>query len=821
MMPDPHGPKTVDGGLSDADFETFGIGHGDADAIAAASQDLPDLSGWNVLQSEQDAMSSGGLGSLNAHGSLDPISQFDDFSILGPNLTAATDDTVAQATEIDDTCELGPSFHTELDENTGTFPGEGLTAVECRSDVSSFRRAGDVGHGETIPGFERLDSCADLDADMAELESGPIDVGTHDKQSDFGLSMVSCERNHDESHDEDLVRLAVVDSKMRSSSSRDSLAADVGVQRAFEQLKPEMPKYFWESSTFLRQVFGTDPFFPSVVADTRPPMPIDVEAPVSVRELLKRPRSQTTTSLCERTLKFYPEKEDRDRRMSIVSDWASLVAVAPMAFRVGRFIDEDKEDMTHANIRRSVEMCFTGKATSTLAKRFYSINRFLTWCVKSGACPFPVRERDVLRHLEDLDSAKSAPSSGRSLLEAIRFSAALLGMDEDLSTKGQTRVQGLATKMALRAGPIVQAAPLTVAQVCKLERLVVESEDFRDKVTLGGILILLYSCGRISDGQRAVEAIFDGDMADINHTSSEVGAYYELQVVGNKAARSETLKRSILPLVAPVFSMANVAWFNSWAQARSICGLPVSGKLTQPFLCRFGAGGDPMDQALSASEVGAFLRAALGVEADNRGLVRSHSLKCTALSWSAKYGLDLPTRRLLGHHLDPGATSAETYSRDSMAPALRSLERVLRDIKTEKFFPDKSRSGRFARPSVETAKEVAGKDDRDGALDESDSDSDYNPSTDSDDTGSDDSAAGEPNLLWHVMCGGLKPEHLEVGDDVEVYRHVVSGVQHLALKDAPKLLCGRRLHERYVRYAGLPLVQIQICETCKNHRQPK
>ena len=123
--------------------------------------------------------------------------------------------------------------------------------------------------------------------------------------------------------------------------------------------------------------------------------------------------------------------------MSIVSDWASLVAVAPMAFRVGRFIDEDKEDMTHANIRRSVEMCFTGKATSTLAKRFYSITRFLTWCVKSGACPFPVRERDVLRHLEDLDSSKSAPSSGRSLLEAIRFSAALLGMDEDLSTKGQ------------------------------------------------------------------------------------------------------------------------------------------------------------------------------------------------------------------------------------------------------------------------------------------------------------------------------------------------------------------------------------------------
>ena len=427
----------------------------------------------------------------------------------------------------------------------------------------------------------------------------------------------------------------------------------------------------------------------------------------------------------------------------------------------------------------------------------------------------------MLRHLEALDSDKCAPSAGRSLLEAIRFGAALLGMDEDLSSKGQTRVQGLATKMALRAGPIVQAAPLTVAQVCKLERLVVESEDFRDKATLGGILILLYSCGRISDGQRAVEAIFDGNMADIDHLGTEVSAYYELRVVGNKAARSETLKRSILPLVAPIFSLSNTAWFNSWAQARSICGLPVSGRLGQPFLCRFNAGGEPMDQALSASEVGAFLRAALGVETEQRGLVRSHSLKCTALSWSAKHGLDLPTRRLLGHHLDPGATSAETYSRDSMAPALRALERVLHDIKTEKFFTDKSRSGRFVKSVEPMTKEPRGGRLEAAASDGSDSDSDYNPSTDSDDTDSDDDAAGGPNLLWHVICGGLKPEHFEVGEDVDVFRHVVSGLQHLAMKDAPKLLCGRRLHDRYVKYAGLPLAQIPMCETCKNHRHPQ
>ena len=584
MMPEAYVSENVVGGLSSCEnCATLDLGH--SDSGVDGQHEFPDMSGWNLLQSGQDAELLEEPMSWDVDGSLDPISQFDDVSTLGVNRTASVDESTLLATVIDDSVELGPSLQTEIDEETGTFPGEGmLTADTGDARSSSVQALGvtDAGLWDVQQSYVPDDSNFDLFEHCSEQNFELL----HDQQTDGSFSLVSAGGCGDVFRDSELGRLARGEAGTSAASSRGTLAVDVGVQRAYEQLKPEVPKFVWETSAFLRQVFGSDPIMPLPIADTRPRMPIDVEAPVSVRELLKRPRTLTTASLSDRTLKFYPEKEDKDRRCSILSDWASLVAVAPNAFRVGRFIVEDKEEMTHDNIRRSVEMCFTGKATSTLAKRFYSINRFLTWCVKTGACPFPVRERDVLRHLEGLDSDKCAPSAGQSLLEAIRFGAALLGMDEDLSSKGQTRVQGLATKMSLRAGPIVQAAPLTVAQVCKLERLVVESDDFRDKVTLGGIMILLYSCGRISDGQRAVEAIFDGGMADIDHLGAEVNAYYELRVVGNKAVRSETLKRSILPLVAPIFSLSNVAWFNSWAQARSICGLPVSGRLAQPFLCR-------------------------------------------------------------------------------------------------------------------------------------------------------------------------------------------------------------------------------------------
>ena len=169
----------------------------------------------------------------------------------------------------------------------------------------------------------------------------------------------------------------------------------------------------------------------------------------------------------------------------------------------------------------------------------------------------------------------------------------------------------MAASLSMTAGPIEQALPLTVQQVCQLERLVVTSDDLRDKIMLGCALILLYSCARVSDGQRAIRCILDADLAPINPADTEVKGFLELEVLGNKAARSDKLKRSLLPLVAPIFNLAGVDWFRSWVQAREALGLNVNGKLNHPFLCRFDAQYEPMDQNVSSSELGKFIRAAL------------------------------------------------------------------------------------------------------------------------------------------------------------------------------------------------------------------
>ena len=73
----------------------------------------------------------------------------------------------------------------------------------------------------------------------------------------------------------------------------------------------------------------------------------------------------------------------------------------------------------------------------------------------------------------------------------------------------------------------------------------------------------------------------------------------------------------------------------------------------------------------------------------------THSCKATLLSWASKFGLPLETRRILGHHRLSlrGESSTLSYSRDAMAEPVRQLERLLRDIRSGAFDPDRTRSG--------------------------------------------------------------------------------------------------------------------------------
>ena len=66
---------------------------------------------------------------------------------------------------------------------------------------------------------------------------------------------------------------------------------------------------------------------------------------------------------------------------------------------------------------------------------------------------------------------------------------------------------------------------------------------------------------------------------------------------------------------------------------------------------------------------------AMGTESPNSYSTRS--ARATLLSWAAKAGLPIETRRLLGGHADPNAKSALEYSRDALAGPLNELRRVV------------------------------------------------------------------------------------------------------------------------------------------------
>ena len=117
--------------------------------------------------------------------------------------------------------------------------------------------------------------------------------------------------------------------------------------------------------------------------------------------------------------------------------------------------------------------------------------------------------------------------------------------------------------------------------------------------------------------------------------------FIELQVLNHKTARSEKLKRTLLPLVCPLFSMSGLDWVTQWLMAREAVGLVNEGRFDKPFIPRFDIGGFPLQQEVTAAEMGAFLRMALNIANKHHNEIRGHSLKVTCLSWSGKFGVSL------------------------------------------------------------------------------------------------------------------------------------------------------------------------------------
>ena len=215
-----------------------------------------------------------------------------------------------------------------------------------------------------------------------------------------------------------------------------------------------------------------------------------------------------------------------------------------------------------------------------------------------------------------------------------------------------------------------------------------EPLDPIDIYMLGSVIFAILSRSRWSD-LRYIHQIW----IDKLEYKGELLGFVEACTQHHKTATSLTKKQLYMPLVAPVLGVTRVDWTKHWMRACDALGINFEDR---PFgaLCRAAShGGTLCKRPCTTDEVTTFLNRILKTNSENA--VTSHSLKHTTLSWCAAYGLDEPSRTLLGHHELQGARAMTVYSRDLLTRPLQLYCSMLENIRRDHFRPDESRTSRM------------------------------------------------------------------------------------------------------------------------------
>ena len=172
--------------------------------------------------------------------------------------------------------------------------------------------------------------------------------------------------------------------------------------------------------------------------------------------------------------------------------------------------------------------------------------------------------------------------------------------------------------------------------------------------------------------------------------------------------------------------------------------------------------------------------------------------------------------------MDVGGKSAETYARDSMAPAMRAVAQAVDAVIKGIFAPDVIWSGRFLKlqPKLDFAANSG--EISDGSYDFPFSD-DERVGGDTDATAADSSSdagstssetVNDATTLWELLRPELRPTPVDVGSHLEKFTHSISYVVHLKHPSEKKFLCGRVCNNRYESKTSEASEECPKCATC-------
>ena len=333
------------------------------------------------------------------------------------------------------------------------------------------------------------------------------------------------------------------------------------------------------------------------------------------------------------------------------------------------------------------------KSPKTINKRANSMLALIDWLNKNYKFSWPFDIEFVLEYMSEPKGGKPVASKGRTLMEAFRFCRHVLQIGELDQLAADPQLSGRAKRLDCEKTEYKQARPLTLKEVQFMERYMESEAHERDKYVMGAALFALFSRSRWSDLAMVQHLELDSTEVD-----GKPFGFVESSTKFQKTGTTALKRSSEMPLVAPVLGTTEVPWCHRWFDIMMGFGFDLSSYPFGP-VCKAPAGsGEFFRRSVTSTEITDFLNNVL--ELSGEECVTSHSLKCTTLSWCSKYGLDEPTRTLLGHHELPGK-SMQCYSRDLLARPLAKYQAMLMNVRSGSFLPDCSRSGRFVERAHE------------------------------------------------------------------------------------------------------------------------
>ena len=447
------------------------------------------------------------------------------------------------------------------------------------------------------------------------------------------------------------------------------------------------------------------------------------------------------------------------------------------------------------------------KSPRTAIKRAQTLLQYFSWLQSQFLDWDPWNRNHCLQYLRMEGQSRPSASRGLTLLEAFRFARFVLEIPIPDQLMSDPQLRGRAQRLMAEKETYKPARPLKVSELALLERTMQEPLDPIDAYMLGAIIFAILSRSRWSD-LKHIHQIW------IERTEYEGGLYgfVEARTKYHKTATSLAKKQLYMPLVAPVLGVTTVDWTKHWVQACESLGVSFE---KEPFgaLCRAAShGGVLCKRSCTTEEVGIFLNKILKTNKENA--VTSHSLKHTTLSWCAAYGLDEPSRTLLGHHELQGAKAMTVYSRDLLTRPLQLFCSMLANIRLDHFRPDESRTSRMVDLlRLSAAEKEAGVHVPQKFLDPRSTgvavqgDEEYEPtsplgappSSKHEDVVDDEASSEIPSTDSSSYDSSSEPDEPRTGMHIEgpVWRNIRSHVVHKCSSFQRQTLCGRLVNDAH------------------------